>query len=320
MRVVFFGTPEFAVPTLARLLAEPDFDVIGVVTQPDTRRGRGNQTTPSPVKALAVQHPNLKIWQPERLKKDLATLAELAEAKADIFVVVAYGQILSQTILDLPKHGCINVHGSLLPKYRGAAPMQWAIANGETTTGITTMQMDAGIDTGAMLLKASLEIAPDDNAETLSQKLATLGADLLIQTLRQLDAAERIPKGIVPEPQDNDAATYVSIVSKVDWQLDWTKSAIALHNQIRGFYPNCYTNYGELRLKITATEVVDDAVMAENNPGAVVELRKNIGFVVQTGMGLLLVKEVQPAGKRSQTGWDFANGTRLQIGEVFLAL
>jgi methionyl-tRNA formyltransferase len=313
MRVVFFGTPDFAVPTLARLLTEPDFEVIGVVTQPDTRRGRGNQTTPSPVKALAVQYPNLKIWQPERLKKDVATLAELAEINADVFVVVAYGQILSQTILDLPKRGCINVHGSLLPKYRGAAPMQWAIANGETTIGITTMQMDAGIDTGAMLLKASLEIAPDDNAETLSQKLASIGADLLIQTLRQLD-------GTAPEPQDNDAATYVSIVSKANWQLDWTKGAIALHNQIRGFYPNCYTNYGDLRLKINVSEVLDASATAASNAGAVVELRKNIGFVVQTGTGLLLIKEVQPAGKRSQTGWDFANGTRLQIGEVFLAL
>jgi methionyl-tRNA formyltransferase len=313
MRVIFFGTPEFAVPTLALLLAEPDFEVIGVVTQPDTRRGRGNQTTPSPVKALAVQYPNLKIWQPERLKKDVATLAELAEANADVFVVVAYGQILSQTILDLPKHGCINVHGSLLPKYRGAAPVQWAIANGETTTGITTMQMDAGIDTGAMLLKASLEIDPDDNAETLAQKLAVLGADLLIQTLRQLDE-------IAPEPQDNDAATYVSIVSKTDWQLDWTKSAISLHNQIRGFYPNCYTNYGEQRLKITMSEVLDATATETSNAGTAIELRKNIGFVVQTGTGWLLVKEVQPAGKRSQTGWDFANGTRLQIGDLFLAL
>jgi methionyl-tRNA formyltransferase len=313
MRVIFFGTPEFAVPTLARLLAEPDFEVIGVVTQPDTRRGRGNQTTPSPVKALAVQYPNLKIWQPERLKKDAATLAELAEANADVFVVVAYGQILSQTILDLPKQGCINVHGSLLPKYRGAAPVQWAIANGETTTGITTMQMDAGIDTGAMLLRASLDIAPDDHAETLAQKLAVLGADLLIQTLRQLDE-------IAPEPQDNDAATYVSIISKGDWQMDWTKSAIALHNQIRGFYPNCYTNYGELRLKINVTEVLDALDTESNKAGTVVELRKNIGFVVQTGSGCLLVKEVQPAGKRSQTGWDFANGTRLQIGDLFLAL
>jgi methionyl-tRNA formyltransferase len=315
MRVIFFGTPEFAVPTLAKLLTEPDFEVIGIVTQPDTRRGRGNQFTPSPVKALAVQYPNLKIWQPDRLKKDKVTLAELAEANADVFVVVAYGQILSQKILDIPKLGCVNVHGSLLPKYRGAAPIQWAIALGETITGITTMQMDAGIDTGAMLLKASLPIAPEDNAEVLSQKLAVLGADLLIQTLRQLET-------IVPEAQDDSRSSYVTVISKEDWQLDWTKSAVELRDRIRGFYPNCYTNYGDLRVKITAAEALDlpanniDSV-GRVSVGTVVELRKNIGFVVQTGAGMLLVTEVQPAGKRSQTGWDFANGARLKAGEVF---
>jgi methionyl-tRNA formyltransferase len=263
------------------------------------------------VKALALQYPNLKIWQPERLRKDTATLAELAEANADVFVVVAYGQILPQSILDLPKRGCINVHGSLLPKYRGAAPIQWAIARGETTTGITTMRMDAGIDTGTMLLKASLDIDPDDNSETLAHKLAILGADLLVQTLRQLDT-------IAPEPQDDKASTYVPIVSKTDWQLDWTKPVVDLHNQIRGFYPNCYTNYGDLRVKITATEVLDTAEGEMQPAGTVVELHKNVGFAVQTGTGLLLVKEVQPAGKRRQTGWDFANGARLQIGDVFL--
>ncbi|WP_019501867.1 methionyl-tRNA formyltransferase [Pseudanabaena sp. PCC 6802] len=311
MRVIFFGTPEFAVPTLSKLLTEPDFEVIGAVTQPDTRRGRGNQTTPSPVKALALQYPNLKIWQPERLKKDAATLKEIAEANADVFVVVAYGQILSQAILDLPKLGCINVHGSLLPKYRGAAPIQWAIALGETVAGITTMQMDAGIDTGAMLLKESLPIAPDDNAETLSQKLAVLGADLLIQTLRQLDT-------IVPEAQDDSTSTYVPVISKSDLQLDWRKSAVELRDRIRGFYPNCHTNYGDLRVKITASEVSDTLTKTAEPPvGTVIELRKNIGFLVQTGAGTLLVKEVQPAGKRSQTGWDFANGTRLKIGDVF---
>jgi methionyl-tRNA formyltransferase len=310
MRVIFFGTPEFAVPTLSKLLTEPDFEVIGVVTQPDTRRGRGNQFTPSPVKVLALQHPNLKIWQSDRLKKDTVTLKELAEANADVFVVVAYGQILSQQILDMPKLGCINVHGSLLPKYRGAAPIQWAIALGETITGITTMQMDAGIDTGAMLLKASLPIAPEDNAETLSQKLADLGADLLIQTLRQLGT-------IAPETQDESRSSYVTVISKEDWQLDWSKSAVELRDRIRGFHPNCYTNYGDLRVKITASEAVDTVSSEDKFVGTVVELRKNLGFVIWTGAGSLLVTEVQPAGKRSQTGWDFANGARLKVGDVF---
>ena len=308
MRVVFFGTPDFAVPTLERLLSEPDFEVVGVVSQPDTRRGRGNQVSPPPVKAAAIaRNPNLKIWQPNRLKKDKTVLAELEALEADVFVVVAYGQILSQKILNMPKYGCINVHGSLLPKYRGAAPIQWAIANGESITGITTMQMDAGIDTGAMLLKAELEILPIDNTDTLSMKLANLGADLLIDTLRRLET-------ITPEPQNEDLSCYSPMIGRDDWQLDWKLEAIALHNRIRAFYPNCYTDFRGQRLKITQTEVISE----DENPdlvGKVIEILKGKGFVVQTGKGLLLIKEVQPAGKKLQSGWDFVNGIRIAIGE-----
>ncbi len=300
MRVVFFGTPEFAVPTLQRLLSEPDFEVVGIVSQPDTRRGRGNQVSPPPVKAAAIAHnanpivnpsANLKIWQPDRLKKDQAVLAELADMQADVFVVIAYGQILSQKVLNMPKYGCINVHGSLLPKYRGAAPIQWAIANGETITGLTTMQMDAGIDTGAMLLKAELEILPEDNTDTLSVKLANLGADLLIDTLRRIET-------ITPEIQDDSQSCYSPMIGRDDWQLDWNLEAIALHNRIRAFYPNCYTEYRGQRLKISQTEIISE----DRN-------------VVQTGKGLLLIKEVQPAGKKLQSGWDFVNGARIAIGE-----
>jgi len=312
MRVVFFGTPDFAVPTLERLLSEPDCEVVGVVSQPDTRRGRGNQVSPPPVKSAAIARnlslsPDLKIWQPDRLKKDKTVLAELESLEADVFVVVAYGQILSQKILNMPKHGCINVHGSLLPKYRGAAPIQWAIANGESVTGLTTMQMDAGIDTGAMLLKAELEILPEDNTDTLSAKLANLGADLLIDTLRRLQT-------ITPEPQDDADSCYSPMIGRDDWELDWQKDAIALHNRIRAFYPNCCTDYRGQRLKVTKTEVI-----AEDRNldlvGQVVEILKGKGFVVQTGKGLLLIKEVQPAGKKLQSGWDFVNGARIAIGE-----
>ena len=308
MRVVFFGTPNFAVPTLEKLLSEPDFEVVGVVSQPDTRRGRGNQVSPPPVKAAAIaRDPNIKIWQPNRLKKDRAVLAELEALKADVFVVVAYGQILSQKILNMPKYGCINVHGSLLPKYRGAAPIQWAIANGEKFTGITTMQMDIGIDTGAMLLKAELEILPEDNTDTLSEKLASLGADLLIETLRRLET-------ITPESQDDALSCYSPMIGRDDWELDWNLDAIAIHNRIRAFYPNCYTDFREQRLKITKTEVIAED---ENLDlvGKVTEIRKGKGFVVQTGKGLLLIKEVQPAGKKLQSGWDFVNGARIAIGE-----
>ncbi len=310
MRIVFFGTPDFAVPTLERLLSEPDFEVVGVVSQPDTRRGRGNQVSPPPVKAAAIaKNPHLKIWQSDRLKKDKAILAELEAIRADVFVVVAYGQILSQKILNMPKLGCINVHGSLLPKYRGAAPIQWAIANGESVTGITTMKMDAGIDTGAMLLKAELEILPADNTDTLSAKLAELGADLLIDTLRRLDM-------ITPEPQDDQLSCYAPMIGRDDWQLDWNTEAIALHNRIRAFYPNCYTEYQGQRLKVTKTEVIAENVNPDNI-GKVAENRKGKGFAIQTGKGLLLITELQPAGKKLQSGWDFVNGARIAIGESF---
>ena len=308
MRVIFFGTPEFAVPTLEKLLAAPDFEVVGIVSQPDTRRGRGNQVSPPPVKAAAIdKNPELKIWQSDRLKKDQAVLTELDNLAADVFVVVAYGQILSKKILKMPKYGCVNVHGSLLPKYRGAAPIQWAIANGESKTGITTMQMDAGIDTGAMLLKSELEILPEDNTDTLSVKLANLGADLLIDTLRRLES-------ITPEPQDDALSCYSPMIGREDWELNWNLEAIALHNRIRAFYPNCYTDFRGQRLKITKTEVIDASINLENL-GKVVEIRKGKGFVVQTSHGLLLIKEVQPAGKKLQSGWDFVNGARIAIGE-----
>ncbi|MCA6571922.1 MAG: methionyl-tRNA formyltransferase [Pseudanabaena sp. M57BS1SP1A06MG] len=308
MRVVFFGTPDFAVPSLEKLLSEPDFELVGVVSQPDTRRGRGNQVTPSPVKAATIaKNPKLRIWQPDRLKKDQQVLEELVATNADVFVVVAYGQILSKKILNMPRYGCINVHGSLLPKYRGAAPIQWAIANGEIITGVTTMQMDAGIDTGAMLLKAELEILPEDNTDTLSTKLANLGADLLIDTLSSLDT-------IKPEPQDDALSCYSPMIGRKDWQLDWSKESITLHNRIRAFYPNCYTDFRGQRLKITKSEVIESADNLDNI-GKIVEILKGKGFGLQTGKGLLLITEVQPAGKKLQSGWDFVNGARIAIGE-----
>ncbi|NMG11524.1 methionyl-tRNA formyltransferase [Brasilonema sp. UFV-L1] len=334
MKIVFFGTPSFAVPTLEKLLNHPEFDVLAVVTQPDKRRGRGNQLIPSPVKAIATSA-NLPVWQPQRVKKDTDTLTKLKDSDADVFVVVAYGQILSQEILDMPKLGCINVHGSILPKYRGAAPIQWCLYNGETQTGITTMLMDAGMDTGAMLLKATTPIELLDNAHDLAEKLAVLGADLLLETLWKLEHQE-----IEPIPQDNSQATYAPLIKKEDYQLDWSKSAIQLHNQIRGFYPDCTATFRNQPLKITATVPLDDAdgyelpaelkaklqeIMQKLpnlstvpvSPGQVVSIVKGMGAIVQTGEGLLLLREVQPPGKRPQSGWDFVNGSRLTVGEIF---
>ena len=329
MKIVFFGTPQFAVPTLEKLLNHPKFEVLGVVTQPDKRRERGNKLTPTPVKAIATAH-KLPVWQPERVKKDTETLTQLKQLDADVFVVVAYGQILSSKILNMPKLGCINVHGSILPKYRGAAPIQWCLYNGERETGITTMLMDVGMDTGAMLKIATTPIGLLDTAQDLADKLAAIGGDLLVETLLKLERQE-----IQPIPQDNLAATYAPLIQKQDYGLDWSKSAIQLHNQIRGFYPNCTATYRDNLVKITASAPLDsvgdrvppelqelmhklpDLSNGSDIPGVVVSIAKGIGAIVQTGEGLLLLREVQLAGKRPQSGWDFVNGTRLTAGEVF---
>jgi methionyl-tRNA formyltransferase len=326
MKVVFFGTPQFAVPSLERLLEHPAFEVLAVVTQPDKRRSRGNQTTPSPVKTVALAH-HLPVWQPTRVKKDAETL-QLLQPGADVFVVVAYGQILSQEILDIPKLGCINVHGSILPKYRGAAPIQWCLYHGETETGITTMLMDAGMDTGAMLLKAVTPIQLLDNAQDLASRLAGLGADLLVETLLKLERQE-----IQAIPQDESIATYAPLIKKQDYSLDWSRPAIALHNQVRGFFPNCVAMFRGQVLKISITVPLSAAYLSElppesrlqdwsalstqsGCPGKVVSIAKGIGPVIQTGDGLLLLLRVQLAGSRPQSGWDFANGSRLSVGEV----
>ncbi|MEH1942166.1 MAG: methionyl-tRNA formyltransferase [Nostoc sp.] len=329
MKIVFFGTPQFAVPTLEKLLNHSKFEVLAVVTQPDKRRERGNKLTPSPVKAIATAH-NLPVWQPERVKKDTETLTKLKQLDADVFVVVAYGQILSSKILNMPKLGCINVHGSILPKYRGAAPIQWCLYNGEKETGIATMLMDAGMDTGPMLQIATTPIGLLDNTQDLAERLAAIGGDLLVETLLKLERKE-----IQPIPQDNSAATYAPLIQKQDYGLDWSKSAIQLHNQIRGFYPNCTATFRNNLLKITASaplgsvgdrippeleeliHKLPDLSTVSDKPGVVVSIAKGIGAIVQTGEGLLLLREVQLAGKRPQSGWDFVNGTRLTVGEVF---
>lgn len=327
MKIVFFGTPQFAVPSLERLAHYPSFEVVAAVTQPDKRRGRGNDLVPSPVKALATTL-GLPVWQPRSIKKDPETLQRLHDSGADVFVVVAYGQILSQTILDLPRLGCVNAHGSLLPYYRGAAPIQWSLYEGNAETGITTMLMDAGMDTGAMLLKRSLPIGLLDTSADVAIALSYIAADLLVETVLGLEQGT-----LSPVPQNEAQATYARLIQKEDYALDWSQGAIALHNKIRGFYPNCMTTIRNTPLKILTTlpsGILPDQVPAEFQPvvtelnalpqtnniaGTVIALLKNQGCVVQTGAGLLLLRQVQPAGKRSQSGWDFVNGNRIQVGE-----
>jgi methionyl-tRNA formyltransferase len=330
MRIVFFGTPQFAVPSLERFLAHPKFEVVGVVTQPDKRRGRGSQVMPSPVKqaALTAECP---IWQPQRIKKDEAVLSDLEALGADAFVVIAYGQILSPRVLAMPRLGCVNAHGSLLPAYRGAAPIQWSLYNGESETGVTTMLMDAGMDTGPMLLKSKTDIDLMTTASDLAEVLAAQSADLLVETLLQLEAGT-----LAATPQPEDQATYASLIKKEDYALDWSRSAIALHNQVRGFYPNCTTLLRGEPLKVIATAPLEEdtwpqlpeilvrlqstvealqLTAASAQPGEVVGLLKGQGPLIQTGEGLLLLQQVQPQGKRLQSGADFVNGSRLEVGE-----
>ena len=282
---------------------------------------------PSPIKTLALTH-EIPIWQPSRIKKDPNAIAALRNLQADVFVVIAYGQILSQEILDLPKLGCINVHGSILPQYRGAAPIQRCLTDGVKTTGITTMLMDAGMDTGAMLLKDQTPVSLLENAHQIAAKLAVKGADLLIETLVNLDR-------ITPTIQEHSAATYAPPIQKSEYEIDWTRSSIALHNQIRGFYPDCVTTLRGQLLKITASaplgtefwadlppeiqklqSEIDGLDLQPTLPGTIVKIAKGLGPIVQTGSGYLLLREVQLSGKRPQSGADLVNGMRLAIGEV----
>ncbi|MBS0016697.1 MAG: methionyl-tRNA formyltransferase [Arthrospira sp. SH-MAG29] len=325
MRLVFFGTPEFAVPSLQRLLTDEQFQVVGVVTQPDKRRGRGSKTSPSPVKAIAMGA-GLPVWQPRRIKKDPQTLANLREVEADVFVVVAYGQILSPEILQIPKLGCVNAHGSILPKYRGAAPIQWCLYHGETQTGITTMLMDEGMDTGPMLLKSYTPISWEDQATNLAECLANMAAELLTETLLQMRS-----QTIQPIPQDHTQSSAAPLIKPQDYQLDWSKSALALHNQIRAFYPHCVTNFRGETLKISGSVPLGYVPQTELPPplarlstadinhgkiGEIVAIAKRFGPIVQTGSGYLLISQVKLPGKRVQSGWDFVNGTRVAVGEI----
>jgi methionyl-tRNA formyltransferase len=312
MRIVFFGTPEFAVSTLQRLIDHPAMEVVGVVSQPDRPQGRGHKCLSTPIKALA-QTAQLPIWQPERLRKADDTLEALAALKADIFVVVAYGQILSTQVLAIPRLGCVNVHGSLLPAYRGAAPIQWAIARGESETGVTTMLMDAGMDTGDILLTSRVPILPDQTAGELAKVLAPLGAACLIETLDNWET-------LTPTPQDSALATYAPLLTEKDFQLNWERSALELHNHIRGFHPECFTGL-EIGNRLDRIKVLRSSViptLGSGIPGEIREIRKGKGMVVQTGSGEgLLLTEVQLPGKKVQAAWDVVNGLHLRVGQVF---
>jgi len=296
LKIIFAGTPEFAAASLQALL-DHGFNICAVYTQPDRPAGRGQQLHMSAVKTVALQH-NLPIYQPVTLKNPDAQ-TELAHLNADLMIVAAYGLILPQAVLDAPTHGCINVHASLLPRWRGAAPIQRAILAGDQSTGITLMQMDIGLDTGAMLLKTDCPILPDDNASTLHDKLAILGGNTLIQGLNNWESLKK-------EPQDGNLATYAKKLDKSEAQLDWQSPAKTLDQQIRAFnpYPIAQAEVNGVMLRIFKAQLLD---ISTNKPaGTLVHADKN-GLDIATGDGVLRLLTVQQAGKRALSVGDFLN-------------
>ena len=313
LRVVFMGTPEFAVPCLAALHADDNCEVIGVYTQPDKPRGRGQKLLPSPVKAWAEEH-GLPVHQPVKIKTEEAT-AELKGLKPDLVVVVAFGQILSQEILDIPPHGCINVHGSLLPRYRGAAPMQWYVINGETKTGITTMMMDAGLDTGDMLLKEELTIGPDMTLEEVHDNLMEMGAQVLMKTIEELRAGtlKRVPQ----EGESN----YAPMLTKETGHIDWQKSAQEIHNLVRGLnsWPGAYTAHEGQKFKIWRTVLTGETVTSGTTAGEILAADSSQGLKVAAGDGqVLAITELQAPGKKKMQAQDYLRGNSLAAGSCFV--
>ncbi len=307
MQVVFMGTPDFSIPVLEGLINSDKHEVTAVITQPDKARGRSGKLTFTPVKQCAVEH-DIPVYTPVRVKEK-EFIDELKNIPCDVIVVVAFGQILPKEILTMPRYGCVNVHASLLPRWRGAAPMQWAIISGDETTGITTMQMDEGLDTGDMLLKRSVEIEPDETDETLFNKLSPLGADLLLETLDSIEDGS-----ITPQKQDDSLSTYAKLLTKELGRIDFTWEAVKIERYIRALsnWPNVYCTFKGKTLKVwKASVVMGDS---EYKPGTVVNVSKK-SFTVQTGSGQLEFLEVQPEGKKRMDAASFLNGNKLAVGE-----
>ena len=307
MKIVFMGTPNAAAWSLRRIIAD-GHEVVAVYTQPDKPAGRGNKLNVSPVKEFAAQN-DLPIYQPSKIKTPEA-LETFQSHRADVAVVVAYGRILPATFLEAFPRGAINVHFSLLPKYRGAAPVNWAIVNGETKTGVTTMQMDAGLDTGAILLQRETEIGESENAIELMGKLSTLGADLLSETLTMFDE-------LTAQPQDDARASFAPIMRKEDGLIGWQSSAREIVNRARGFqpFPTAFTFYNEKKLTVLRARQVENETGKMENAGEILEAKGGNLLVACGGDSILRIEELQLEGKKRMMTGDFLNGIKMQIGE-----
>ncbi len=306
LKIVFMGTPEFSVPTLQRLI-DSDHSVIAVVTQPDRPKGRGNRVVAPSVKMLAQQYA-IPVLQPQRVKAS-EIRRQLEKLTPDAIVVIAYGQILPQSILNIPRLGCVNVHASLLPKYRGAAPFQWAIIRGEPKTGVTTMLMDKGMDTGDMFVQQAIPIEAEDTAATLHDRLAQVGADVLMRTLQGLEDGS-----LLPIPQNNAEATYAPLLKKHDGLVDWRKTAADIANAVRGMspWPGAYTHFQGNRVKLLKVRV-EAAAETTAEAGTVVALDQQQGPLIATGAGQLRILEIQPQNKKPMRCSDFCRGYCLQV-------
>lgn len=313
MRIVFCGTPEFAVPALRRLLAEPAFTIEAVVTQPDRPRGRGQQVRSSPVKDLALAS-GLYVYQPERIKSDSA-YEFFKRLAPDAVAIIAYGQIIPQRLIEIPRFGWVNLHASLLPKYRGAAPINWAIINGETRTGLTTMQIDAGLDSGPILLQTEAEIGPDETAPELALRLAEAGAPLLVESLRGLERDE-----IIPRQQDHAQATLAPLLKKEHGKIDWSLAAVEIYNRIRGLdpWPGAFTSFRGKLCHVWGRPAPASSGPAREKTALGTLLRHGDELYVACGEETALrLEALRLEGRKRLPAAEFARGARLKPGERF---
>jgi methionyl-tRNA formyltransferase len=308
MHLLFCGTPNFAVPTLKKLL-QAGFRINLVITNPDEPSGRGYQTKPPPVKQIAAQN-DLQVFQPAKLK-DPKTQALISEFHPDAILVVAYGHIIPPWMIALPRLGCINLHASLLPKYRGAAPIAWSLIRGEQVTGVTTMKIDTGLDTGDILLQREIEVSERDTTETLSDRLSAVGADLMIETLEKLDTGQ-----VQPRPQDHSHATLAPMLRKEDGRIEWSWTAEEISRRVRGLrpWPGAYTTFRGRMLHLWFAVPATSQASAESEPGTVVLEPGRL--LAACGQGTLLeVTELQLEGRKRMPSRDFLNGVRMETGE-----
>ena len=306
MKIIYMGTPDFAVGPLKALI-EAGHEICAVVTQPDRQKGRGKEMAPSPVKECAMEY-GLPVLTPVKIKEAEA-IEELKRYPADIFVVAAFGQILSEEILNMPEYGCVNIHASLLPKYRGAAPIQWSIIDGEKETGVTIMQMDKGLDTGDILFQKKVPITEEETGASLFDKLAEAGAELIVEALAKIEKGE-----VIPLKQDDNNSCYAKMLSKSTGKIDWNKSAVEIERLVRGLnsWPSAYTEYKGKQLKIWKAEVLPHI---EGKPGTIAKVTKD-AVIVCTGDGALSLLEIQLEGKKRMSTKEFLLGRTFEEGEV----